>query len=256
MDRNVNYFQNPPQSEIDYFKGTPNASAGSGAATVVQQPAPTFEAQPVEDAGGERDDLPTLEDFETMRADYERLQESERNKATRLQQLEADRMQRQNEQARAQWDHLEAQAKAAAADMEYEQSHQYLSSFYRQREAAIQNNANDMLMRFAGNVYVNEVIQNYGLKPEDAVMLGSDPNKYDEIASRIKKERDETKSRFDELEAKIKQQSTAQYVQGRVASGAYAGGGAGSGRDLPVDTSKLSERDHLRYLLTGQIPTR
>jgi hypothetical protein len=254
MDRNSNYFQNAPDEGIDYFKGNPNASVGNVAAPVVQQGAPPVETQPnVDQTGG--DDTPTLEAFEQLRTEHERIKEADRAKAARLQQLEADRMQRNNEQARLAWDNLEAQAKAAAADMEYEQSHEYLASFYKTREAAILNNSNQMLTKFAANVYVNDVVQRYGLKPDDAVLLGSDPNRYDEIAARIKSERDESEARYKELEEQIRQQGTSRYVQNRVASGAYVNGGGG-GRDLPVDTSRLSERDHLRYLLEGTLPQR
>lgn len=253
MDTNVNYFQSPAD-DTHFFTGTSNAPVVTSASPAAQQVAPPVEAAPIVDETG-GDDIPTVDDYAALLRERDSLAEARKGDRAQIERFQADRMQAQNELARQAWNKLEAQAKAAAAEMEYEQSHAYLSDFYRQREQAIINNSNDMLMRFAGNVYVKDVIERYGLDEKDAVMLGSDPNRYDEIAERIKSERDAAERRYADLESKIKQSETSQYVQQRVASGAYVNGGGG-GRNLPVDTSKLSERDHLRYLMTGELPAR
>jgi hypothetical protein len=200
-----------------------------------------------------------------IRAQYEaRIAEIEANAAAERQRVAQERheeqvrqQQRNAEVAAQQWQSLEQQALAQAAEMSYEDSHRHLASFYRQREQAIlaasQQTTQQVQMereQYRAERYLREeVIPKYGLTPDDAAeFVGMDPRAYHLRAERLANDRKTRTSELDALRKEVEQLKRGAAAQRRIDSGVDRPGGP-NGQPLPRDMDSMPLRDMTRLVL-------
>lgn len=237
----VNYFQHLP--------GSAHARSGEPATQAAQPVVPASNGQPQGTPTGPEVQY-TPEQIQGFIAAAE---QANRQAAETARQAEYYRNRDQQyaaQQAQQEWEGRRQQAMAHAATLSFDDALAYMSDFERQSTAALVDQSKTMFTNFAAGVYADNLIRDFGLKPEDRDLLGNDPYRMDVIAKRLS---DERKAHADEMKAireQVEQYGGQQYITKRMEQGAYVSGG-GTGRQPAIDPSTLSEVEELRYALRG-----
>lgn len=238
----VNYFQHLP--------GSAYARSGEPATQAAQPAVPASNGQP--------QGTPTV--AETPQYTPEQIQQF--IKTAELSQTQAAEAQRRaayyetrdnqfrQAQAQAEWEARRQQAIQEASQMSFDDALNHMANFGRQAEQVLVDQSKDMFVNFAAGIYADKLITDYELEPEDRILLGTNPDLMESAAKRLSDNRKRQRDEIAQIRGEVEQFSGQQYVQQRIAQGAYTSGGS-TGRQPVVDPSQLSEIDQLRDALRG-----
>lgn len=204
--------------------------------------APEFEAMPPE---GEQQETP---DYAAVAEDAQRrAEEAERRAEAVEQQLQA-RAQREQQmlyqQAQQAWRAKESELVQKIQDYDEPTKIAIMQEFYNQRDQQKDQQYQQVLQFVTAQAFAENIMRDYGLSPEDRVLLGQDPNAMPHIAARIKAERD----RYNGLIAQQEKSRRAQQALQTVNNGINQIGGVGA-RPAPIpDGIEKGTKEHLRAL--------
>lgn len=160
------------------------------------------------------------------------------------------------QQAQTQNQLIQGQIAAQAAQAAYEaeknrvmesEDPRAIEAFFEARRQAEHNDIRNALAPMVANGYRNEVVQRYGLRPEQAMMLGEDPNLFDQRAQYIQT----VNNRDAQLNQLSNQNQVAFQAQQRALSNHDRIGGVHAG-GAPIEPDfEKGSLDHLRYRLFG-----
>lgn len=237
----VNYFQ--------YLPGSASARSGGAAAGIAQTPPPASNGLPQGQPQEATAQQYTPEQIQGFIRAAEVAQQRAQNAERQAQHLSQRQAVSEQQQAFNDFEALRARAREEASQMGFDDALAHMENFERRATESLMGSSHQMFTQFASGVFAENIMRDYGLPPEDRILLGNDPNIMPQIAERLKANRDAIEQRQAGMEERIEQQAGQQYVQQRIEQGAYAGGGD-AGRQPAVDPSKLSEVEGLRYALS------
>ena len=237
----VNYFQHLP--------GSAYARSGEPAAAAAQPVSPASEGPP-QGTPTDAEAQYTPEQIQRFIQTAEHATRQAAELERRNQFYESQNAQWRQVQAEQEWEQRRQQVLQEASGMNFDDALQHVMNFDRMAVQALTTESKGMFMNFATGMYADKLITDYGLKPEDRMFLGNDPNTMEAAAKRIADDRKATQDEIARIRGEVEQFSGQQYVASRIAQGAHTGGGGG-GRQPVVDPNSLSEIDQLRDALRG-----
>lgn len=237
----VNYFQHLP--------GSAYARSGEPATQAAQPFVPASNGQPQGTPTGTEAQY-TPEQIQSLIAAAEQAQARDAATQRQLEYHRNRESQFASAQAQQEWEQNRQRVMQEASTMPFDDALNHVMNFERATTAALTDQAKNMFVSFAAGVYADKLIGDYGLSPDDRILLGNDPDRMDSIARRLSDDRRRTADEIKAMKDQIEQFSGQQYVAQRAAQGAYVSGGD-TGRPPAIDPSKLSEIDELRFALRG-----
>lgn len=151
------------------------------------------------------------------------------------------------QQAQAAFEARKQQLKQATRDYDPEMREQILEAFYQEQLQQSNRAAQQAVQYVTAQAWANNVIQQYGLRDDDRMLLGNDPNQMPVIAARIAEER----KQHQQLLEQIERERRAKQAQSTVEAQVNRIGGVG-GRPAPSnDNIEKGTPQHLRALLAG-----
>lgn len=232
--------------EFDQLGNIDTGAIENGTAAYAPDPDSVPQDVPVEEAP----------DYAAMLAERDaRLEEVQRKNEAYQQQINAAEHQRQQvlyQQAQQAWKQREQQLIAQTSDYDSDTRLAVLQEFYNQQINQVAQAGQQAVQMVSVHAWADQVIRENGLKPEDRIMLGNDPNQMQAIAARLKAERDE----YANLRKQVERGSRAQQAQQHIENGINRIGGVG-GRPAPVEpTYQKGSPEHLRELWNNPQPRR
>lgn len=123
-----------------------------------------------------------------------------------------------------------------------------IAAWYEQQRALEQQQVQAGMQQLLVNGYRGKLQQDYGLRPEQMLLLGEDPNLMEQRAQMLAQQN----AQAAQFQQSMNTAFVGQQAQERVASNIDRIGGVRGGAGSPAPTYEKGSQDHLRALLFGE----